>query len=164
MASSSGGGGNYGDGFNSWVKENGGDDDFLGILREFGFTSKLSLSNLKLDQLPEGTELLQRLNCGQQCLLQGLISLAATKSEGYSECARAVESVKRKIEQPSIRSKINKPFNFKSTGCSSRDSSDEDFLPKPPFKTQNSQSKKRRLTASGKGKCTPGKPLPLKKG
>ena len=88
---------NAGGDFSSWVKENGGDEDFLLVLSEFGFTSKLSLSNLNLDQLPEGTRLLERFNCGQLCLLRGLIGLAGTK-QNYGGCIKNFEKVKRKNE------------------------------------------------------------------
>ena len=60
--------------FSSWVKSNGGDDKFVKILVDYGFKSKLSLSFVDVSS-PEGKALLQQLNYGEKCLLQGLIKL-----------------------------------------------------------------------------------------
>ena len=148
--------------FPSWILQNGGDETFLNILEEFGFKSRLSLSNLNVEE--DGRELIDRLNCGQQCLLRGLIHLAG-KATFASSCERSVEKVQKKTQQPAMRAKLNKLFNFKSpAGCRESDQNEdsEDFLPQPSFRHQP-PSKSRKSGAGGKGKATPGKPLPLKK-
>jgi len=58
------------------LKGNGWSDDFLIVLKESRFTSKLSLSHFKMDQ-PEGADFLGCLNKGKICLLRGLVDLAA---------------------------------------------------------------------------------------
>ncbi len=159
--------------FSSWVKEQGGTDEFISILREFGFNSRLSLSNLKLNQ-PDGEELLERFNCGQRCLLRGLVDLAGStvSSNSYSGCIRQVEKVKKKTELPAMRSKINQLFNFNSkskdspAGSSSSAKhnmcdSDDEFLPKPSFRP--TPPSKRHKSGKGKGKEPMGKPLHMKK-
>ena len=103
--------------FGVWVKDQGGSDQFLAILKEFGFNSKLSLSNLKLDS-PDGEELLQRFNAGQRCLVRGLIDLSGSaipSSSNYAGCVNQVEKIRKKTELPAMRSKINKLFNSKTS-------------------------------------------------
>ena len=70
--------------FTTWVKENGGEDDFILILKNFGITSKLSLSHLDLG---EEKELSDSLNVGQKCLLKGLIGLTQEKNPYYKKLA-----------------------------------------------------------------------------
>ena len=80
-----------------------------------------------------------------------------------------MEKVRRKVEAPAMRSKINQLFNYDSksksspagpSGSSSVIDSDDDFLPLPSFRPQP-PSKRRK--SSGKGKEAPGKALPMKK-
>lgn len=145
------------DSFTDWVMENGGTPEFIDILREFGFSSKLSLSNLDIQ---EDTELLNRFNCGQKCLLRGLVKLLRDDSN-YSSCVKQVEKTRKRIELPRMKSRINELFSFKSakskSGQSSSMSDDDDFLPQPMFRPPPKKCK------SGKGKEPSGKPLQLKK-
>lgn len=62
--------------FVAWVVDNGGSEEFVDILKHFGFTSKLSLGNLTLET-EDGHELLQNMNYGQRCSLRRLIQLAS---------------------------------------------------------------------------------------
>ncbi|SMN12487.1 hypothetical protein SPBRAN_1142 [uncultured Candidatus Thioglobus sp.] len=153
--------------FGVWVKDQGGSDQFLIILKEFGFNSKLSLGNLKLDS-PDGEELLQRFNAGQRCVLRGLIDLAGSKpsSSNYAGCMKQVEKVRKKTELPAMRAKINQLFNFNkksnspagpsNSGGNSGGNSDDDFMPQASYRPL----KKRK---SSKGKETPGKRTQMKK-
>ena len=60
--------------FEKWVREKGGNNDLLELLKENGFTSKLSLENLDC-QSPDAFLFVDLLNYGQKCLLQGLVKL-----------------------------------------------------------------------------------------
>ena len=62
------------DSFEKWVRENGGDDDLLELLKTNGFTSKVSLGNLDFSS-PDVSLFVDLLNYGQKCLLQGLVKL-----------------------------------------------------------------------------------------
>ena len=114
--------------FSEWVKEMGGDDDFLSILKQFGFSSKLSLSHLNFS---DEKELSDRLNAGQRCLLKGLIDLAqehhhTQKSENpYVSGLQKISDIKSKTGASSghnMKARIGKLFNFKNDD-------DADFLP-----------------------------------
>ena len=148
--------GDAGNEFSTWVKANGGDDIFLSILKRFGFNSRLSLKNLSLDH-PDGEELLQEFNCGQRCLLRGLIELLSSDSvepQKYAECSQKIQSLRARSKSTNVRSKINSLFNFKSPSTSSDQQDDDDFLPTPNF---------RPAAKKHKGKGTPGKTLQKKK-
>ena len=71
----------------------GGDEEFVVILKKFGFTSKLSLSHL---QECEAGDLISKLNCGQLCLLHGLVALssqASSASSAYGKCLNNIQDV-----------------------------------------------------------------------
>lgn len=148
--------------FATWVHEHGGDSQFLAILTEHGFTSKLSLGNLDVSAL-EATGLLDQLNYGQKCLLRGLVRLCRTESGSsskdgdYGKVIEKVKSIRTKGKKSSIRSKLGQLFRFDPVSTSANveesGSDSDDFQPvalkHPP------SSKKRKTTAcppSRKGK------------
>lgn len=77
--------------FNVFVRNQGGDEDFMAILAKHGFTSELSLGNLDIDS-SEAKELMDELKFVQKCLLRGLTKLCcpqpADAGDGTSVCKR----------------------------------------------------------------------------
>ena len=78
--------------FEVFVRNQGGDEQFLSILAKHGFTSKLSLGNLDIDS-SEAKELMDELKFGQKCLLRGLTKLCCPEptndgDDGASVCKR----------------------------------------------------------------------------
>ena len=140
-------------GFEQWIKNNGGDDGFIAILKEYGFTSKLSISNLQLD-CQDGQDLCSKLNPGQKCLLRGLISMVQPSTPAgsgsksgeslYSACSSRLGEVRSKRGEVKVRSKINELFNFKSSEL-------DEFQPTP-------LACRKRVSSSRKGKDPVGKP------
>ena len=112
--------------FSEWVKDMGGDDDFLSILKQFGFSSKLSLSHLTFS---DEKELSDRLNGGQRRFLKGSIDLAeehhhTQKSENpYVSGLQKISDIKSKqVHRQAIIIMKARIFNFKNDN-------DADFLP-----------------------------------
>ena len=60
--------------FSDWVCVNGGSDEIVRILSDHGFSSKLSLRHLDLKS-SDAKALVDKLNYGQKCFVQGLVSL-----------------------------------------------------------------------------------------
>ena len=140
--------------FSSWVKENGGDDNFVEILVEHGFKSKLSLSFVDVSS-PEGKALLQQLNYGERCLLQGLIKLCSqrpdtNKDSPYSKSIVRSQILKEKA-QP-LKQKLSSLFRFGSGSARKADvvhdaDSDDPFEPLPSYR-QPRERKRGKRTAT----------------
>ena len=77
--------------FAVWVMENGGDEALVRLLKENGFTSKLSLGHLDLDA-PDASSFLEKLNYGQRCLLKGLTKLCSPDNK--ASCSTATVASK----------------------------------------------------------------------
>ncbi len=65
--------------FQDWVLLNGGDTELVEVLKENGFSSKLSLKKMEFD-CPEGEQLLRGLTYGKQCLLKALVEALHSES------------------------------------------------------------------------------------
>ena len=115
--------------FSVWIRENGGDDDILSVLRQHGLCSKLSLRYLNLDS-NDGSVLAADLNYGQKCLLQGLIklvtqaeekttvagSLSGTSCAAYKKGTVSALEMGQAATAPSLREKLGKLFHFNASG------------------------------------------------
>ena len=69
-----------------WVKQNGGDNNFVEFLSDHGFASKLSLKYLNLES-EDGQSMLSQFSLGQRCLLIGLIKLCAEEEVIEPSCS-----------------------------------------------------------------------------
>ena len=65
--------------FEEWIRANGGDDEFVKLLLDNGFTSKLSLGNVDLESA-DAKSFIGLLSFGHKCLLRGLVKMASTVS------------------------------------------------------------------------------------
>lgn len=94
--------------FGPWIKESGGDDALVELLRANGFNSKLSLGNLSMDS-EDAAPFMQQLNYGQKCLLRGLIKLCR-EEDGSSYGSAASKAAGLTNKSASIREKIGRLF------------------------------------------------------
>ncbi len=151
--------------FATWVQEHSGDDQFLSILTEHGFSSELSLGNLDANSL-EATELLDKLNYGQKCLLRSLIKVCRTQScsssviQGgdYSGVTENARQIGMKAKKSSIRSKLGQLFHFDAASGSTSNSkvaiagaetgSDSDDFHPVPLSRSSCPKRKKNLPSS----------------
>lgn len=167
--------------FTDWLRDNGGDESLISFLLDRGFTSKLSLQYLGVESQETRTELLSSLSLGQRCLLIGLISgLCHPESSNSSISnispsaigqAQALASHSQQNGKDSIKSKINKLFNFNSgsgkgggrgaqkdkkrsrvSHSPSSDSDSSDFLPSVTCRSQFRPLQSRPFQGKGKGR------------
>lgn len=133
------------DSFDEWVQANGGDEELLLILKENGFTSKLSLKHLDLNA-EEAANFRSRLNYGQVCLLKGLVRLLTPES--YDGCSSKAITVGNKVNsaKPTLREKLGR-IMFPSHNSQSTST---EFVPTctatPTF--TNKKAPKRKSSAS----------------
>ena len=67
-----------------WILLSGGDTELVKVLKENGFSSKLSMKKMEFD-CPQGEQILKQLTYGQQCLLKALVeALLKEDSESSS--------------------------------------------------------------------------------
>ena len=140
------------DNFEKWDRENGGDNDLLELLKENGFTSKLSLGNLDF-QSPDASLFVDLLNYGQKCLLQGLVKLLNKPQESaknpYTSGASKAASLSGTSKNVSLKEKIGRMFHFNAPGDSTGKSSG--FAPVPSLP----KAKGKRKVPEGHGKSGP---------
>ena len=140
------------DNFEKWVRENGGDNDLLELLKENGFTLKQSLGNLDF-QSPDASLFVDLLNYGQKCLLQGLVKLLNKPQESaknpYTSGASKAASLSGTSKNVSLKEKIGRMFHFNAPGDSTGKSSG--FAPVPSLP----KAKGKRKAPEGHGKSGP---------
>ena len=137
------------DDFEDWIKKNGADEALIGILKENGFCSKLSLENLDLDSA-ESSHLLSLLNYGQTCLLRGLVRNLQVDSPYATAASKVATVVNKSNVAVSLKEKIGKLFHQQGPSGSgtgsqlSQAASAESFDPHTPLRG------KKRKSNSGK--------------
>ena len=157
--------------FEEWVKSNGGDEEFLSLLTECGFTSKLSLGFLDLDS-DDGKRIQENMNYGQRCLLYGLIKLCpkAVSSprpsehveDSYSSGVIKSQSLLSCTKKQGIKQKLGKLFNFEAKKPTAVDSEDE-FQPLPVYKSLKGKGGKGKGVRNEQGKCSKTTSAPKRK-
>ena len=137
--------------FEEWVRDNGGDDELIELLKANGFTSKLSLGNVDFKS-PDASLFVDLLNYGQKCLLQGLVKLlnkpeSAGEKGPYSTGASKAAALSTASKSSSLKEKIGKMFHLDTGSRSS------DFQPTPSYpKVKKSGTKRAAPISGGRGK------------
>ena len=142
--------------FEVWIKENGGDDDLIDLLKVHGFTSKLSIGNLDFES-PESSNLISQFNYGQKCLIKGLVKLlngesSQPSSTPYTLCASKANAISKHVSNSNnLREKIGKLFHFdKSSSTSSHGQNSSEMSSFSPSSAYPNKGLKRKGSISGK--------------
>ena len=129
--------------FEQWLRDNGGNEELIGILKTNGFTSKLSLKNLDLTS-PDASLFVDALNYGQKCLLRGLVKLlndpvSPCVENPYTSGTSRAASLANATKSTSLKEKIGKMFHL---GTSKKAS---DFEPSPMYSKVGKTGTKRKM-------------------
>ena len=150
------------DSLKEWILLSGGDTELVKVLKENGFSSKLSMKKMEFD-CPQGEQILKQLTYGQQCLLKALVE-ALLKEDSESSSSSTVpyingakKAVSLASNKGSLKEKIGKLFHFGAGSSSAVGSStsklklttttsDEDsFQPMPAYsRSKGKRSIKRK--------------------
>ena len=149
----------FSDSFEKWVRENGGDDELIELLKANGFTSKLSLGNLDFNS-PDASLFVDLLNYGQKCLLRGLVKLlnkqeaqvGESSRNPYSTGASKAASLSTVSKSSSLKEKIGRMFNLNIPG--ERQEKASEFEPVSSFSKAKKFGAKRKAS-EGRGKSGP---------
>ena len=135
--------------FEEWLRDNGGDDELIDLLKTHGFTSKLSLGNLDFTS-PDASLFIDQLNYGQKCLLQGLVKLLnkpeSSVKNPYSAGASKAASLSTVNKSSSLKEKIGKMFHLDTAKKSS------EFKPVHSYMKKSGVKRKASETVGGRGK------------
>ena len=145
------------DDFEKWVRENGGDDELIELLKGNGFTSKLSLGNLDFKS-PDASLFVDLLNYGQKCLLQGLVKLLNTQigepsRDPYSAGVSKASSLSAVSNSSSLKEKIGRMFHRRTPAGEKLDKGLE-FEPVAAYPKAKKSGAKRKAP-EGRGKDGP---------
>ena len=147
--------------FEEWIRANGGDDEFVKLLLDNGFTSKLSLGNVDLESA-DAKSFIGLLSFGHKCLLRGLVKMASTVSgtcSPYDAGAYKAASLAMNGKSSSFKERIGKLFHY---GGPKKEDASEDFLPTPLF-SKKPIAKTGVKRKGGESTCKLGKGGPMKK-